>query len=1028
MTDASNLLAAIDAAGPPAQLKIFTASFATLLATFTLHDPSFTLAEPVLNLVKRPAIEAKAVAAGDATTWKLFDGAGTLILSGNLGKGDGEIRIDFAALLVDMPLGLAELSLLVTGPGTAIASGRISAGRASATGDFPVRLADGALRYVGDVLAQGGKNQLRLNPALVIAPGLKAISAGTTLATSGTVVYSNSNGVSFGLSGQTVTASVNAGALQLSAGTTNVLATQLRLSDSNNVSFGLNGSTVTASAALRLSAGTTSNLASAFTLSNANGVSFGLNAGTVTASIATSLTAIRVSAGTTSNLLSAFTLSNANGVSFGLNNSVVTASVASSLTGINVSAGTASQNLSALTFSDDQNVFWGLSGSTVTANASLAFFGLPGAVNGAAFSFVNQPGLTFSVSSFTYASAGKTKTGAQYTPTLAAFITTESQLGLVSHVGGNSVGSITRLAFSNANNVSWSLSTAAGAATVQASIATSLSNINLSAGTTSQNLSNFVFSNSNGVSFGLSGSTVTASVGGAAAGSISAGTTSVALGQAVFSNSNGISFGLNGSTVTADYARELAKVSVNGATFGPFSVLSFIDAAGGVQWGITTNVAGVARVSGSQPPALTVTAGASSASAVSNIVFTNTNNVGFALSTAAGQVTVRAAASISFSAGTTNVAASQLSFANGNGVSFGLNGSTVTASVAAAGGGGIALAASGSTQTDQTVLFARATQLDGGMAAALVNNVAFAFNTGASSTQIQATALLRVDDNQNVTVTSGNLVTKMIYQNSNGVSFGVATTTNADGRFAQITASVEGVPYDGFWRNFYGMPPSIEGGGVGQWRTDMMHLFPLKDGYGNAPAMSQINTLGILMSGPIIGTSQTGSVSIVVSGALFRSVNSTQLTLVNSFSSSFSTGTVASATRISQIAGFRWWTVHSSQWSSPPVLTDEEVWMGLIFRESGALSLAPGVWCPIPAMNGVGGFRGMWGVQATNNFAARPWPFWGAMSTGGIPGSVAASQMLGKNAAHSSLTAAAFNFAWASQPSIGIFSGFAATN
>lgn len=36
--------------------------------------------------------------------------------------------------------------------------------------------------------------------------------------------------------------------------------------------------------------------------------------------------------------------------------------------------------------------------------------------------------------------------------------------------------------------------------------------VNISAGTTSQNLTNFVFSNSNGVSFGLNGSTVTATV------------------------------------------------------------------------------------------------------------------------------------------------------------------------------------------------------------------------------------------------------------------------------------------------------------------------------------------------------------------------------------------------------------------------------------------------------------------------------------------------------------------------------------
>lgn len=111
----------------------------------------------------------------------------------------------------------------------------------------------------------------------------------------------------------------------------------------------------------------------------------------------------------------------------------------------------------------------------------------------------------------------------------------------------------TKVVFSNANGVSFGLATAASLATVTASIATTyagtgfttttaagaviagthdtaglqlgvpaflttamlsnaatISNVNLSAGTTSQNLSAFVFSNSNQVSFGLSGSTVTA--------------------------------------------------------------------------------------------------------------------------------------------------------------------------------------------------------------------------------------------------------------------------------------------------------------------------------------------------------------------------------------------------------------------------------------------------------------------------------------------------------------------------------------
>jgi hypothetical protein len=79
----------------------------------------------------------------------------------------------------------------------------------------------------------------------------------------------------------------------------------------------------------------------------------------------------------------------------------------------------------------------------------------------------------------------------------------------------------------------------------------SITNLNVSAGTTSNNLASVVFSNSNGVSFGLNGSTVTASVNTGASLNISAGTTSNNLTAVTFADGGGISFGLNGSVITA---------------------------------------------------------------------------------------------------------------------------------------------------------------------------------------------------------------------------------------------------------------------------------------------------------------------------------------------------------------------------------------------------------------------------------------------------------------------------------------------
>jgi hypothetical protein len=278
------------------------------------------------------------------------------------------------------------------------------------------------------------------------------ISAGTTNSSATAFSFSNGSGVSFGMNGNTITASVGSGLsnINVSAGTTSNQLSAITFANSNGVSFGLNASTLTASVAssltnINVSAGTTSNQLSAITFANSNGVSFGLNASTVTASHA-----INVSAGTTSNLLSALTFANSNGVSFGLNASTVTASHA-----INVSAGTTSNLLSALTFSNGSNVTFGLNASTLTASVA-------------------------------------------------------SSLTNINVSAGTTSNLLSAITFANSNGVSFGINLLS---VITASVASSLTNINVSAGIASNNLSNVVFSNSNGISFGLNGSTVTASAG-----------------------------------------------------------------------------------------------------------------------------------------------------------------------------------------------------------------------------------------------------------------------------------------------------------------------------------------------------------------------------------------------------------------------------------------------------------------------------------------------------------------------------------
>jgi hypothetical protein len=418
-----------------------------------------------------------------------------------------------------------------------------------------------------------------INPFGVVAGTL---SAGTTKATLGEVVFSNSNNVSFGINGQTITASVAGGGGgntgSISAGTTRATLGEVVFSNSNGISFGVNGQTVTASytvpntvgllSNINVSAGTTSNDLSNVVFSNSNNVSFGLNGSTVTASINTSLTNIRVSAGTTSNLLSAITFSNLNGISFGLDASTITASY---------------------TVPTVTNSSW-----TVSDNATS--------------------------------------------------------------------GTVARLAFTNLNNVTLSLSTGAGGShTIVGSINTSLTNIRVSAGTTSNLLSAMTFSNANGISFGINASTITASVNTSlTAINISAGTTSNNLSAVTFSNSNGISFGINASTITASYTvpgtlSVYAQSNTTQSSSGtiPFSSLQF-------------QGAGIASV------------GVSNGSVVISVPPGGGAGMNLGIST------------LGNTSGTSGLVSNQMVFVGGNNITLSqsINGQSATLTISAGGGGG----------------------------------------------------------------------------------------------------------------------------------------------------------------------------------------------------------------------------------------------------------------------------------------------------------------------------------------------------
>lgn len=202
---------------------------------------------------------------------------------------------------------------------------------------------------------------------------------------------------------------------------------------------------------------------------------------------------------------------------------------------------------------------------------------------------------------------------------------------------------------------------------------TLMTNVNLSAGTTSNNLSAMVFSNANGVSFGLNGSTITASVqAGAAAGigAVGAGTQTQTSGTLIFSNSNGMTFGMsNSSVITGSYT---VPTQTN-QTLGLFATSNT------TQNSSTTLDARSLTIQGA---------------GIASIGYSNGSII---VSVPSG-----APSPVNFSAGTTSGNLGSVVFSNANGVSFGLNGSTITASAAGGGGGVNTYFATGNTTQNST--------------------------------------------------------------------------------------------------------------------------------------------------------------------------------------------------------------------------------------------------------------------------------------------------------------------------------------
>jgi hypothetical protein len=309
-----------------------------------------------------------------------------------------------------------------------------------------------------------------------------AIAAGTQTGTSGTINFANSNGITFGMSGSN----------QITASYT-VPTQSVQTQASGNIAGSGFSSTTTTGVNI---VGTNNSL----------GLSLGVPVYLTTQSVQTQASGNIARTGFTSTSTAGTALVgtlNTGGLSLGIPAYLTTQSVQTQASG----------NIAGLGFTSTTTTGTAVVGTHNSLGLSL---GVPAYLT--TQSVQTQASGNIAGSGFTGANASGTLNSNGLSLSIAAPGAANYSIG-VSNLG-NTAGSTgitgTRIVFVGTNNISLSQSTDANGATISINQTGGggggLTNINVSAGTTSNNLSNIVFSNGNGVTFGLDGSTVTASV------------------------------------------------------------------------------------------------------------------------------------------------------------------------------------------------------------------------------------------------------------------------------------------------------------------------------------------------------------------------------------------------------------------------------------------------------------------------------------------------------------------------------------
>jgi len=333
--------------------------------------------------------------------------------------------------------------------------------------------------------------------------------------------------------------------------------------------------------------------------------------------------------------------------------------------------------------------------------------------------------------------------------------------------GTQLAGTLNTIKFADSNGISFGMSgsTQITASYTVPSVVGLISAINVSAGTTSNNVSAFQFADGNGISFGLNGSTITATVGtnyltSQSNQAFSASGGSSAFQTLNFANSNGFTFSNSNGSVIGSYTVPNVPAQTN-QTVGLYALgnttqnsSTTLDART-----ISFNGLGAATVGFSNGSVQFSVPVQTNQSAIKGLGASNTGNTAgnTGLSTGVDWVL----------AGSNNITISQSTVGGGP--------NTLWVSGANAGGGGIGIQVSDTTYTNGTVTLQNANGITFGSSGA---------GGVSASYTVPSTAGLISAVNVSAGTTSNNL-SAMTFSNLNGVTFGLNGSV--------VTASVAAV-------------------------------------------------------------------------------------------------------------------------------------------------------------------------------------------------------------------------------------------